>query len=808
MAMSDHRPVPETLPIDHDHWHLQATRCVQAADWAALAALCEQVLARRPNDAQAWHQAALAAFHQGRMADAVQAFERCLPGHPEPALVLSNLASARIELGDLDAAMQALDQAVLRDPQLALARNTRGHLRRRLRQPDGAREDLQTALRLAPGSADVLNNLGNLEKDAGNWAAAERCFLAALKQQPTMVHARLNLAEVLRKAARYRDALSVLTQTGADFVHLPRWQIEMALTLGELGQLDAALAHLQAAQDLRPDWEVPDLLRGNLLKDARRFDEAISAYQQVLGKDPNNANAHNNLANAYKDQGDLKKALQHYQQALRLTPDHANTWNNLGNLLKRLSLFDESVRAYREAFRLDPNTPYLAGMLAHMQTKQCDWAGLPQLLAHIEQGLQNDREVSTPFPLLGLLDRPDLHRKAAQIYGRANHPENPALGPLPAMAPLTPGRRLRVGYFSADLHNHATAYLMAQLFECHDRSRLEVHVYSYGPNQQDEMRLRIAAAAEHFHEVSGLADIEVARLARSHALDIAVDLKGYTQDARLGILAHRCAPLQLSYLGYPGTLALPYIDHALVDQVVVPQEARDDYTETLVWLAGCYQVNDWHRKIDPQVPPREDCGLPAQGFVFCCFNNSFKILPQTFAAWMRILQQVPGSVLWLLEDHPLAAGHLREQAQAQGVDPARLCFAPRAPLAQHLARHAHADLFLDTWPYNAHTTASDALWAGLPLLTLQGRSFAARVGASLLQALGLPELIAHTEAAYVQTAVRLAQSPTELATLRAQLREPDRLARVFDARPFVQRLETAYGLMVQRHLAQQALAQA
>jgi predicted O-linked N-acetylglucosamine transferase (SPINDLY family) len=358
---------------------------------------------------------------------------------------------------------------------------------------------------------------------------------------------------------------------------------------------------------------------------------------------------------------------------------------------------------------------------------------------------------------------------------------------------------MRIGYFSSDCHDHATMFLMAGLFEEHDRTRFEVTVFSFGLASQDAMRQRLLAGVERFIDVREKSDQEVVALARSLELDIAVDLKGFTSGARTELFALRVAPIQVSYLGYPGTMGVPYMEYLIADHTLIPAPSRVHYSEKVVYLPDSYQVNDSRRAIAARVFTREQVGLPAQGFVFCCFNNSYKILPAVFDVWMRLLQRVPGSVLWLLQDNAGAMQNLYQEAQRRGVDPSRLVFATRLGHSEHLSRQRLADLFLDTLPYNAHTTASDALWSGLPVLTCMGESFAARVGASLLKAVGLPELISENLAQYEALAVQLASQPQRLAALRERLAANRATAALFDTRRFTRNLERAYAQILQRH---------
>jgi predicted O-linked N-acetylglucosamine transferase (SPINDLY family) len=407
-------------------------------------------------------------------------------------------------------------------------------------------------------------------------------------------------------------------------------------------------------------------------------------------------------------------------------------------------------------------------------------------------------KAAPPFAVLALTDSSMLQRQAAETWVAARHPERRALPP-PARRPG--GGRIRIGYFSADYHGHATAHLVAGLLEAHDRERFEIFAFSFGPASGDEMRTRISAAVDRFIDVRDRSDQDVAQFSRSLGIDIAVDLKGFTSGARPDIFANRAAPVQVSYLGYPGTMGAGYIDYIIADRTVLPEDARRHYSEKVVYLPYSYQVNDDKREIADVAPSRAALGLPSDGFVFCCFNASYKIEPGTFRTWMRILQRIEGSVLWLFESNPAASASLRKEAEAAGVGGERLVFAEHLPQALHLARHRAADLFLDTRPCNAHTTASDALWAGLPVLTCAGESFASRVAASLLNAIGLPELVTTSPQHYEALAMELARDRGRLSGLREKLAR-NRLAEpLFDTARFTKHIESAYMQMDERHQA-------
>ena len=536
---------------------------------------------------------------------------------------------------------------------------------------------------------------------------------------------------------------------------------------------------------------------GAALKALNRLEEAVASYDRAIRLTPNTAEAHSNRGNALTELRRMEEAIRSYEQAIALKPDYADAYANRGNALRDLRRLDEAIASYEQAIALKPDYEFLMGTLIHTYHQVCDWVGYEENNQQLEYLLQNHMKASPPFAAFTIVDSPSLQKIAAQVWVQAKCPPKSTLGPLPK--PIRK-EKIRLGYYSADFYDHATAYLMAELFELHDKTRFELIAFSFGPDVKDGMQRRVAAAFDQYIDVRSLSDLDVARMSRQLGVDVAVDLKGHTQHSRPGIFAHRCAPIQVNYLGYPGTMGADYMDYLIADPVLIPQEAQSHYTEKIVYLPHTYQVNDTQRVISPNRYTRQALGLPESGFVFCSFNNNFKITPQTFDAWMRILQAVEGSVLWLLEDNPVATRNLKKEAQARGVLADRLVFGPRLPLAEHLARHRLADLFLDTLPCNAHTTASDALWAGLPVLTLIGQSFAGRVAASLLHAIELPELVARSPAEYEQMAIRLAQEPEQIAALKAQIAANRRSAPLYDSPRFTRHIEQAYAQMLERCL--------
>jgi predicted O-linked N-acetylglucosamine transferase (SPINDLY family) len=503
------------------------------------------------------------------------------------------------------------------------------------------------------------------------------------------------------------------------------------------------------------------------------------------------------LGNVLKAQDRPEAAIACYRQATVLAPGHAQAWYNLGCVQQALKRHDEAAASFDRALALAPDHAQAFDGRLTARLQGCDWAGYDADVAAIRAGLARGAAPVAPFASLILPLTPEEQLACARRFVAATAP--PA---APLLRPRAPGRdRIHLAYVSADFHRHATAFLAAGLFERHDRARFEVTGISLGPDDGSDVRARLEAGFDRFLDLRGLSDAAIAARLAGLGIDIAVDLKGHTKDNRFGLFAHRPAPIQVSYLGYPGTTGAPYIDYVIADPIVLPFDRQPFWTERIVHLPGCYQINDPRRAAAPDRPSRADCGLPEDGFVFCCFNNVYKLTPAVFGIWLRLLQRVPGSVLWLYRDNADAETRLRRMAAEQQVDPARLIFARPVPRAEHLARQELADLFLDTLPCNAHTTASEALRAGLPVLTCRGQGFAARVAASLLSALGLDVLVTETLADYEKLALRLAQEPAPLAGIRETLRHGAAPAAVFDGEDCRRQLEAAYARMWRRHCA-------
>ncbi len=707
-------------------------------------------------------QAAAAAYSAGDSQRAEGLCNAILQTQPDQIAALNLLAIINAAAGRLEAAAALLKRAVVAAPDNATVHNNYGNTLRSLKRFKEAIACYDRAQQLAPGYADAYNNRGGALYELGDFQAALKSYDQAIASRPD--HA----------DAYYNRGVSLLG----------------------LQRPEEALESFSRALSLRPRFPEALYNQGIGLHQLRRLDEALRSYDLALEIAPDFAQVHNNRGNTLQQLGRYQEALDSYDAALRTSPGLADAHNNKGSALSQLGRIEEAEESFKNALRLDPGIDWLHGAWLRSKQQLCSWSGLDALVAEIVAGVAAGRRMTQPFTLLAASDALPVQRRAAELFA-----EERAAVPHPLPAPAKPRRRgvIRIGYYSADFHNHATAQLLAGLIESHDRKRFFVSGFSFGVNKPDEMTQRLVSAFDQYMDIGRRSDREVAQISRDLEIDIAIDLKGFTADSRSGIFAHRAAPLQVSYLGYPGTMGAQYIDYVVADPTLIPDGDRTQYAEKVIYLPHSYQVNDRQRVEIRDASSRHELGLPAVGFVFCCLNACYKITAATFAGWMRILHAVEGSVLWLLADSDATAGHLSREAERQGIRAARLIFARPLPHLQHLTRYRSADLFLDTFPCGAHTTASDALWCGLPLVTRMGESFVSRVAASVLGAVDLPDLVTANQEQYEALAVELASNPARLAAVRSRLAANRLTAPLFDTRRSTRYLEKGYELIYERY---------
>ncbi len=629
---------------------------------------------------------------------------------------------------------------------------------------------------------------------AGDMAGAVRLYGEFLRANPGHFQGLYMLGFAQHQSGQFEAAAQTLADAARVNPRSPDAHFLLGSALQRLNRLQDALICFDRALALRPNFADALVDKSAALLSLQRYPEALASADMALAADPNSPGAWNNRGCVLQRVSRHGDALAAFEKALALDPAFTEALMNRGTSLFESKRYEEAARDYDEVYRREPNRPYLKGNRLVYRLYCCDWQNFEARRAEIEAGVAAGEPVVLPFVHTVLSDSPKAQLQSARIW---------AARELPRPQPLWRGEsyhheRIRVAYVSADFHAHATAHLMAGVFEAHDRRHFEISAVSFGPEDSGEMRARLLTSFDAFTDVRGLTDAETAALLRRNEIDIAVDLKGYTLLNRAGIFAYRPAPVQASYLGYAGTMGVDFIDYILADRFVIPDAHAPFYSEKIAYLPDSYQCNDTKREIAETAPTRAAAGLPDSGFVFCCFNNNFKIAPEMFDLWMDLLRETAGSALWLLENDAAAARGLRSEAGLRGVAPERLVFAPRMKPPEHLARHRLADLFLDTLPYGAHTTASDALYAGLPVLTCTGGSFAGRVGTSLVHAAGVPELAVPSRDAYRETALRLARDPAALNALKDRLDRNRATSALFDTARITRSLESAYRTMLGR----------
>lgn len=733
-----------------------------------------------------------------RFEAAVDSYERALQLKPDDLEAHVNRGNALRKLKRFSTALDSYESALKIDPGDAALHTSRGVALVGLNRHDEALNSYDRALQLKPEYADAYLNRGNAECKLKRFERAIDSYERGLKLKPDDALAYMNRGLALAALTRFKDAVASYDFALKLRPDYPEAYNSRGIALHDIKRFEAALDSYERAIELKPNYADAYNNRGVTLQALNRFDAALESYEHALKFDPTYAEAYLNRGNVLRELNRPEDALESFAHSLRLNRDYAEAYSNRGQLLMELKRLEPALESYESAQTANPDVDWLSGSLIHAEMSLCSWRAVESQLIELATKIEAGRRATPPFPVLGLIDSLSLQRRAAETWIREMFPQR---DDLPLIGARSRRPRIRLGYYSSDFYQHATTHLIAELFERHDKDRFELVAFSFGRNAPDDITKRVAAAFDKFLDVRAKSDKEIALISRELEIDVAVDLKGHTRDARAGIFAYRAAPVQVNYLGYPGTMGAPYVDYIIADRALIPEESLHGYSEKICYLPNSYQVNDRLRQSDANTPSREELDLPANGFVFCCFNSSYKITRSTFDVWMRILKRVEGSVLWLLSDNETASSNLRSEAVARGLNPQRLIFASRVPIQQHLSRHRAADLFLDTSPCNAHTTASDALWTGLPVVTYVGESFSARVAASLLTAIGLPELISRTPEQYEELAVGLASVPTRLAEIRQKLLRNRLTAPLFDTSLYTKYLEEAYRRMYERYQA-------
>jgi len=692
--------------------------------------------------------------------------------------------------GQLGAAESCFNQQLALEPRHADALHMLAIICYQSKRSAAALVHIQQALALAPRNLDYLNNYGLMLGAAQQPAAALNIWQQALAVQPKDADIQLNLGNTLLELNRFAEAAAYYRRV-----------LRISPNKSDVA---AALGHCLSCL-------------GNQAQMLGHFSQAEACFVEALTLNSADAALHYNLGNALRELGKPQAAAQHYELAIRLDPIDADSFNNLGNVQRELGQLDLAINSYQRALALNPQLYHAQVHLVHQKQHICDWQGLAADIRQIRDWVQTipSAQVS-PFAFLAMPGTSAAEQKRcadnwvnnryAALQARGKPLDDAQITrPVLKTQSTSTTKKIRIGYLSADFRLHPLAFLVSELIELHDRKQFEIIGFSYGIDDKTPARQRLVKAFDQFHDIRSLSETEAAAKIHNSAIDILLDLTGFTQTSRSGIAALRPAPISINWLGFPGTMGsfkdgTPLFDYMLSDAFITPPDAAQHYAEALTLLPDCYQANDRLRPVG-KTPTRASCQLPVDSFVFCCFNQSFKICDHVFALWMRLLLARPGSVLWLLECNVWAKQNLRREAEQHGVAAHRLIFAARVAIADHLARHVHADLFLDTQPYNAHTTASDALWMGLPLLTCVGDSFAARVAGSILHAMDLNELITYTLQDYENKALYFSENTQALLDIKQKILRNKTNSALFATPVFAKSIEAIYQQLWQQHLA-------
>ena len=744
-----------------------------------------------PNNPEAWLSYGKTASNLGRHEEALAWYSKALSLKPDYAEAALNKGATLKDLKSYEEAIAFSDQALTINPHLAEAWSNKGGALKELKRYEEAIAHYDKALGLKPDYHEAWSNKGIALKELKRYEEAIAHYDKALSLKPDYREAWSNKGATLNELKRFDDAIAHYDKTLSLKPDYAEAWSNKGITLKELKRYEEAIAHYDKALSLKPDYAEAWSNKGATLNELKRFDEAIAHYDKALSLKPDFVAAWSNKGIALKELKRYEEAIAHYDKALSLKPDYREALTNKGALLDELNRFDEAIAHYDQALSLKPDDDWLYGVLLHTKMKICSWLGLENSLNNISKKVIASQSAVQPFGLLALTDDALLHKKSSEIYTESKYQFNPILGPIQKHLS---GHKIRIAYFSPDFRNHPVSLLTSELFEIHDRGRFEVFAFSLQKSRiGDETNIRLRKGFDRFIDVDDMSDREIAQLAREFKIDIAIDLAGPTQYSRTGLFSYRAAPIQVNWLGYPGTIGADFIDYIVADKIIIPEHYQQFYTEKIVCLPNTYMVDDSKRTASARVFTREECGLPQNAFVFCCFNNGYKFNPQVLDSWSRILLAVKNSVIWISENNEYFKTNITTEFESRGIKSDRIIFAQRVEMmADHLSRYAIADLFLDTRPYNAHTTALDSLKAGVPILTLMGQSFASRVAASLLNAIGLPELITNTQEEYEALAVELAMNPKRLTDIKLKLVRNRLTTPLFDTPLFTKNLEAAY----------------
>tara|TARA_B100000795_G_scaffold156523_1_gene117514 strand:- start:317 stop:2824 length:2508 start_codon:yes stop_codon:yes gene_type:complete len=757
----------------------------------------KQALTINPSYAKAHYNLGGALQEIDQLDDSIKSYENAIALEPENAEAHNNLGNVFRELNQLDVAITCYEKAIAINPNYVEAHYSIGLTFHDLKQLKDTVKSYEKVLEIKPDFAGMHNNLGIVYKELGDLNSAIKNYKKAIAINSELIEVHINLGVVNEDLERFDQALICYQNA----LNIDPKCADALLNTGfiyhKYGQLEKAIKLYMDILNMKPDYAEAYNNLGNALMDLGQLDEAVKNYERAIFIKPDYVQAYCNQGNVFMALDQNSLADKSYKKAISINPNYAVAHFNRAELFVNLKKFNEAIHSYQTAINLNPNIAYAKGSLLNAKMHLCIWDELSININKIIEEIKSKKKTIAPFSLLALVDDPEIQKKATEIYAKDKYPKMPL---LPKLRGVIKHKKIRIGYYSADFRDHPVASLTAELYEKHNRKNFEVYAFSYGPDTNDELNLRIKKGVDYFYDVRLMSHKDIIILSRSMEIDIAINLGGYTHDSRTGIFAMKVAPIQVNYLGYAGTMGVDYMHYLIADLTVIPKDKQAHYSEKIAYLPNSFMANDSKNNTSKKIFTRVDCGLPAEGFIFCCFNNHYKITPDVFKRWMKILLAVDNSVLWLAEANSIAINNLKIEAKKNNINENRIIFAPRLNSRwEHLKRIQLADLFLDTFPYNAHATTSDALQVGLPVLTFIGNSFASRVASSLIKTVGLTELITNSQEQYEATAIKLSKSPEKLKIIKDKLKNNLSKSPLYDTKLYTQHLEFAYLLMYDRY---------
>lgn len=686
--------------------------------------------------------------------NAIKCLTKVVEIDPNDLSALFNRANAYVETFKYDLALLDLNKLIVSQPNNPNAFLLMGNLYRKLNRLDDSILNYDKAIENKVDFFEAYFNKGLVLQVMNNLESAVLCYEKALTLNPSAISVYGKIASALYDLGNKEEAISIL---------------------GKSLLIDSG------------DEEVFNSI-GMLYAEMNKYDQAIDCYKKSIENNCDYPLAYYNLGLALNKLGSFDESISSYEKALCINPDWAEAYVGLGFSLAEKNKTPEAIDCFQKAIQIRPDFDFLEGMLIHMQMRICDWTDFDSKTSSHIKNLEGLNKSAVPFAILGLVDSPKLQQIAASIWANSKYPK-PAIDFL--FSRKEKNHPIRIGYFSSDFGDHPVTHLIFELLRLHNRKVFEVFGFNLRENKASKIGGNVKKAFDHFIDAHAMSDREVVDCARELQIDIAIDLGGYTDNARTSIFSQRVSPIQINYLGYIGSMGVDYIDYIISDDFVISEGNREYFTENIIYMPDCYQVSNPIREVSGKSIKRSEFGLPDDGFIFCCFCGSYKILPRTFSSWMNILKKVDGSVLWLISENDLVINNLKKYAAEMGINSERLIFSPRAPSDEYLLRYRLADLFLDTYPYNAGTVASDALWMGLPFVTLAGESFVSRMAGSLLVNIGLSELVTYTDIEYEEKAVELAADLKKLEEIKQKLSKNKNEYPLFDAAKFTDNFEMA-----------------